>query len=231
MIAIAAFARAQAPVELSYACSQSDIDSFGLSCSPDEPCAVFLELSSAETSGDRIFVTGNLHTETTTLYGILLESDDNGHSWTEPLPRMRAAAIEQIEFLDFAHGWISGESIEPLPRDPFLLITSDGGKTWHKKSIFDDSRFGAIGQFWFDSPTSGRMVVDHSEKHDIYETNTGGESWELEESSNQPVTLKGRRLVADLRLRPDGSVFHLERRGDPQWQALASFKIHIADCR
>ncbi len=231
IIAIAWFAYAQTPVELAYACPAADIDSFGLSCSPDEPCAVLLELSFAETSGARIFVTGNLHTETTTLYGILLASDDGGHTWSEPLPRMRASTIEQIQFLDLAHGWISGQAIEPLPRDPFLLITSDGGNTWIKKPIFDDARFGAIAQFWFESPTAGRLVLEHSEKHDVYRTNTGGESWEREESSGQPVTLKGREAAQEFRLRPDGKVFHLERRADPGWQPVASFKIHVADCK
>jgi photosystem II stability/assembly factor-like uncharacterized protein len=224
-------ALAEAPVTLQYGCPQEDIDSFGLSCAPDEPCAVFLELSSAESAGARMFVTGNLHTKTTTLYGVLLASEDGGETWTEPLPRMRAVSLEQIEFLDLAHGWIAGQTVEPLPRDPFLMITLDGGKSWHRKAIFDDARFGSIAQFWFDSPTSGRLVIDHSGRHDVYQTNTGGEDWEMEQTSNEAITLKGRNLESDLRLRADGKLFHLERRGDPRWDAVASFNIHVADCK
>lgn len=222
---------AQAPVEVQYACPAEDIDSFGLSCAPEEPCPIFLELAAVESAGAKLFVTGNLHTESTTLYGILLASEDGGRTWTEPVPRMRAASFEQIQFIDLAHGWISGQIIEPLPRDPFLLITADGGKTWKQKSVFDDSRFGSIAQFWFDSLDTGRLIVDHSGAHDVYETHTGGESWEMEQSSNQAVTLKGRRLESNLRLRADGKVFHLERRGDGSWEAVTRFKIHVTDCQ
>jgi photosystem II stability/assembly factor-like uncharacterized protein len=222
---------AQAPVQIDYACPAEDVDSFGLSCSPDEPCAIFLELSSVESAGERMFVTGNLHTNRTTLYGVLLSSEDSGKTWAEPLKRLRAASLEQIQFLDLANGWIGGQVIEPLPRDPFFLITTDGGKSWRQRAIFDDSKFGSIAQFWFDSKTTGRLMLDHSGSHDIYETNTGGESWEMKESSSHPVTLKSRGEAATLRLRPDGKLYHLERRGGAAWEPVASFVIHVADCR
>jgi photosystem II stability/assembly factor-like uncharacterized protein len=224
-------ALAQSPVDLVYSCPAEDVDSFGLSCSADEPCPVFLELSSAESAGARMFVTGNLHTERTTLYGVLLQSEDGGKSWSEPLARIRAATLEEIEFLDLAHGWISGQVIEPLPRDPFFLITTDGGKSWRRKAIFDDSRFGSISQFWFDSPSSGEVVLDHSGKREVYATHSSGEGWELEQSTTQAVKLEGRRASDNLRLRADGKMFHLERRGDAAWEEVASFRIHVTDCK
>ena len=116
---------AQTPFHPEYNCPAEDIDSFGLSCSPEEPCAVFLELSAVESTGDKLFVAGNLHTERTTLYGVVLSSDDGGKTWTEPVMRLRAAALEQIQFVDATTGWISGQTIEPLPRDPFMLLTTD----------------------------------------------------------------------------------------------------------
>jgi photosystem II stability/assembly factor-like uncharacterized protein len=222
---------AQTPVAIDYACPPDDINSFGLSCSAEEPCAIFLELSSVESAGERTFVAGNLHTNRTTLYSVLLSSEDSGKTWTEPLKRLRASALEQMQFLDLANGWISGQVIEPLPRDPFFLITSDGGKSWHQRAILDESQFGSIGQFWFDSKTTGRLSLDHSGKHDVYETNTGGESWEMKESSSRPVTLKSRGDTATLRLRPDGKFYHLERRGGAAWEPVASFVIHITDCK
>jgi|SRR5580698_774014 photosystem II stability/assembly factor-like uncharacterized protein len=222
---------AQSPFHLDYACPPEDIDSFGLSCSPEEPCAVFLELSAIESAGDRLFVAGNLHTERTTLYGVLLASDDGGKTWTEPLKRLRAASLEQIQFADPSTGWISGQAIEPLPRDPFLLITTDGGKSWRQRAIFEESQFGSIGQFWFDSKTTGRMQLDHSGRHDVYETNTGGENWEMKESSSRPVVFKGRTEDTTLRLRPDGKLYHVERRGGSSWSPVASFIIHVADCK
>jgi photosystem II stability/assembly factor-like uncharacterized protein len=222
---------AQSPVKIGYACTPEDIDAFGLPCSAEEPCAVFLELSSVEAVGAKIFIAGNLHTERTTLYSVLLVSEDNGATWNEPQKRMRAAALEQIQFVDFANGWISGQIIEPLPKDPFLLITIDGGKTWRQKALFEESRFGSVAQFWFDSRTAGELAIDHSAKHEVYRTNTGGENWELEEVTTQPVHLKSRRENSTWRLRADGKAHHLERRGTTTWEPVASFVIHIADCK
>ena len=42
---------------------------------------------------------------------ILLASDDGGKTWTEPVPRLRAAALDQIQFIDLQTGWISGQNL------------------------------------------------------------------------------------------------------------------------
>lgn len=226
---------AQSPVKVEYSCPPEDIESFGMSCSGEDPCAVFVELTSVEAIGGRWFVAGNLHSESTTLYSVLLQSDDEGKTWTEPIKRVRAAALEQIQFLDFSNGWISGQVIEPLPKDPFLLLTTDGGKTWTQKSMFDESRFGAVAQFWFDTRTTGELVIDHRTgsgiTHEVYETKTGGESWEIKESTNKPVTLKLAKSDARFRLRADGKIFHVEQRGSSKWEPVANFLIHVADCK
>jgi photosystem II stability/assembly factor-like uncharacterized protein len=222
------------PVKVEYTCSPGDVDSFGFSCSPEEPCSVLLELSSVEAVGARLFVAGNLHTASTTMYGILLSSEDGGKSWTEPLKRLRASAFEQVQFLDLSTGWISGESIDPLPRDPFLLITTDGGANWRQKPLLEESRSGFVAQFWFDSPTTGELVLDRRHAggttHEIYQTKTGGESWEMKESSTKPVTLKGRKENS-WRLRADGKIYHLERRGPAAWEPVTSFSILVAECK
>jgi hypothetical protein len=230
LLLAAAALLAQSPFKVEYACTPDDADSFGLSCSPEDPCAVFVELSSAEFVGSRIFVTGNIHTERTTLYGILLASEDGGHSWSEPLPRIRAASIEQIQFFDFSSGWISGQIIEPLPKEPFFLITTDGGKSWRRKPVYDDSRFGSVAQFWFDSKTHGELVIDHGSQHELLETNTGGENWDPRQLTTQAIHLKTPPAAA-WRLRATPDVYHLERRGSPAWEPVASFTIHIADCK
>ena len=83
-------------------------------------------MTAAEAAGNRVLITGNLHTSDTTLFSLLLASDDGGLTWTEPaMPRMRNAALEQIEFWDPQTGWISGESIDPLARES--LFDVDGG--------------------------------------------------------------------------------------------------------
>jgi photosystem II stability/assembly factor-like uncharacterized protein len=239
LLTCALAASAQPAVRVEYACPPEDIDSFGLPCSPEDPCPVFLELSSVDAAGTTLVVAGNLHTERTTLWGILLQSDNGGTTWTEPLKRLRAAAYEQIQFLDFGYGWVSGEIIEPLPKDPFLLLTTDGGKTWRQRALFEDSRFASIAQFWFDSRTVGKLVLDHPQgaarQHEVYETNTGGESWEVSQVSDKPVNLKGVRPrdAAPWRVRADASskTYRLERRGSSSWEPVASFVIHVADCK
>jgi hypothetical protein len=227
---------ADPPVKIEYACPPADIESFGLSCSSEDPCPVFLELSSVDAVGPTVFLAGNLHTQSSTLYAVLLTSEDGGKTWTEPIRRIRAAVLEQIQFLDFANGWISGQAIEPLPRDPFLLLTTDGGKTWRQRAIFEESRFGSVAQFWFESKTVGELVVDHAERsavrHEVLQTNTGGESWEVKESTTKPVTLKTPKEQPIWRVRADGpsKTFHLERRG-ANWELMATFPIHVADCK
>jgi hypothetical protein len=230
LFSLAGWMLAQTPIPLAYDCPADDINGFGLSCAPEEPCAVFLELASIDAKGAKVFLTGNLHTEHTTLYGVLLSSDDGGKTWTEPLKRVRAATLEQIQFVDPSDGFISGEVIEPLPRDPFLLITNDGGKSWSEKPVFEDSQFGSIAQFWFESKTNGSLILDHSGKHELYQTTTSGESWERKESTGKPPALKPREENA-WRLRPDGKVYHVEHREGGSWQPVTSFTIHIADCK
>ena len=223
---------------VNYDCPSEDIEQFGLTCSEDEPCTVLLELASADAEGNRIVVTGNLHTRDATLLSLLLVSDDGGVTWTEPLIRMRNAALEQIEFWDGQTGWVSGESINPLARNPFLLLTTDGGRTWRPKLIVDDEKFGTIAQFHFSSVSNGEVVIDNSTKksvhQELYETQTGGESWELKETANQPFHLKGARTPnqAGYRVRADaaGGAYLLERGGGKNLEKVASFPIHVADC-
>jgi len=201
----------QSPPPVAYDCSPSDIEQFGLNCSEQEPCELLLELTSAAAAGNRILVTGNLHTREATLFSILLASDDGGLTWSEPAPRLRNAALEQIEFWDPQTGWISGESVDPLARNPFLLLTADGGRTWRQKLLLDDEKFGTIAQFHFDSKTSGELILDAGRgktvRQELYSSMTGGESWELKEVSNKPLRLKSARAqgAAGWRVRADAA--------------------------
>src|SRR5579862_4544883 len=88
--------RAQTPLENSgkpmrvvYECTEADTQAAGLGCSEEDPCPVYLELSNVDAVGNKIFVTGNLHTPMATLDSILLASENGGTSWTEPHPRLR----------------------------------------------------------------------------------------------------------------------------------------------
>ena len=231
--------RAQEPFRVDYACAPADIESFGMACSMEEPCAIFLELASVEAVGARLFVSGNLHTATTTLYSILLASDDGGKTWTEAHGRLRAAVLEQIQFVDLERGWVSGQALEPLPRDPFLLATTDGGKIWRQRPVLEDSSFGAVAQFWFESPTAGELVIDRPQgvgaRFARYETRTGGESWTPTETSATPIRLQKAAARPDTgwRVRADApsKTYRIERAGGKTWETVASFVIHVRDCQ
>src|SRR5581483_4322195 len=127
-----------------YQCTTDDAQAAGLTCSEDHPCPVYVELANVESVGNRLFITGNLHTPDTTLLSILLASEDSGATWSEPYDRQRLSGLDQIQFIDFQNGWISGANLAGAPRDPFLLITTDGGKTWRERPVFDESRVASI---------------------------------------------------------------------------------------
>ncbi len=238
-LAVARTLTAQEPVRVAYECTEDDADALGLTCTMEDPCPVFLELSSAEAAGGRLLAAGNLHTKNVTLYGIVLASEDNGATWTEAHERIRAAAVEQIQFLDLQTGWISGESIDPLARNPFFLLTTDGGRTWRQKLVVEDTKYGTIAQFHFDTPSHGELVLDASQgtsvRQELYETMTGGEGWELKEVNRAPIRLKDARAPnqGPLRVRTDAAsgAFIIERGGGKTWNRVASFSIHVADCQ
>jgi photosystem II stability/assembly factor-like uncharacterized protein len=217
-------------------CSAEDAEAVGLACSEDDPCPVFLELSAVEGFGANVFVTGNLHTRDTTISGLMLASADNGKTWSEPVKRIRAAELDQIEFADPQHGWAAGVKVNPLPRDPFLLVTVDGGQMWHPVPLFSEPLLGSIQQFWFDSANHGQMVVDRSQgqtkRYELYQSTTGGETWILKETSEQampvakaPSENQNWRAVAN----PDS--YSVDQRTATGWETLAVFAIHAGDCK
>jgi len=230
---------AQSPYRIPYTCTDEDMDAFGLTCSSKEPCPVYAELSTVEFLSGRLFVTGNLHTVSATLYGLLLVSDDGGKTWTEPLKRERWTSYELMQFADLEHGWVSGVVVQPLPKDPFLLLTSDAGKTWRQRPLFEESRFGSIHQLWFDTAKSGELVLDRSqgtiERYERYESQSGGESWELKETASKPMKLAKAKPPENptWRLRADSAskTYRLEQRTSQGFATNATFEIHVADCK
>ncbi len=246
-IAVAAFCRAAQPLvndgkpmRVPFACSEEDIQASGLECTSEEPCAVFLELAGLEIAGSKIFLAGNVHTATTTLAAILLASDDDGKTWAEPHGRIRFAGLDQIQFFDFERGWVAGQQLHTMPRDPFFLLTTDGGKSWRQRPVFGDSQPGSIEQFWFDSRADGVVIIDRTQasetgaRYSIYETMTGGESWMIRQVSARPLKLKraagqnpDRRIRADAKTRS----FVVERRQGERWQPLGNFLVETDSCR
>jgi hypothetical protein len=228
---------AEDALRVEYACPPADIEKFGLTCSEDEPCDVFLELASVEGVGSTIFAAGNLHTVVTTISSILLMSADGGKTWTEPSPRIQAAALDQIQFPDLQHGWVSGVALEPLARDPFFLMTADSGKTWRSRPLFNETRYGSIQQFWFDSAKSGQLIFERSPgSYETYETSTGGDVWTIVGSGSKTVRLakSPAKDSATWRVRSDAAskTNRIERRNARGgWEVMASFAVRAGVCK
>jgi photosystem II stability/assembly factor-like uncharacterized protein len=226
------------PMRVPFECTEADTQAASLNCSEEEPCAVFLELSNVEAAGNKIFLTGNLHTSTTTLYSILLATEDAGKIWNEPHPRIRFAGLDQIQFIDFQNGWISGANLQSTPRDPFILLTTDGGKTWRERPIFEETRVAAIERFWFESVEKGSLLIDarlDNNLHELYETRTGGESWSMKQASASPIPSPPAKdaKTSGWRVRANAAThsFDLEKSDGARWQKVASFLVNVGACK
>jgi len=226
------------PMRVPYRCTNEDIRWAGMSCSDQEPCPVYLELTGVESAGNRLFAPGDIHTQTVTLYAVLLASEDAGSTWREVLPRIRGAGLDRIQFADLLNGWVTGEALSPLPQDPFLLITSDGGKSWRQHPLFAESRVGSIQEFGFNSKRDGGLVFDRgkgggSERYERYQSTDAGETWALKEASREPIRLKDPAgLPPSWRVQADGptQAFRIERQQAGRWAPVASFAVNLGIC-
>ena len=234
----AVLANSGQPIRVPFACTNDDMEWAGLSCSEEDPCPAYLELAAAESAGNRIFLAGNIHSSSSTLYSLLLASDDAGKTWTEPYDRMRGNVLDRIQFIDLENGWVAGQVLVPVPQDPFLLITSDSGKTWRKRPIFSENRAGTISDFWFGSRTAGTLLIDRSQsgeegRYELYESMTGGESWMLREVNEKPIRMRRPEPGATWRIHPDApsKSFRIEKRQADKWVTLASFLVAVAPCK
>ena len=232
------------PMLLPFRCTEDDIQWAGMSCSADEPCPVYLELAAVESGvppgPGRIFAAGNIHASDVTLYSVLLASEDAGHTWREAYERIRGASLDHIQFFDAELGWISGQALSPLPQDPFLLLTSDGGKKWRQRVIFSESRVGSIQQFQIGAKDSGSLIIDRGPgaeggRYELYESPDAGETWTIRETSDRPFQLKPSpaALPSEWRARADGPTqsFHLERRQGERWVPVAAFAVKLGACQ
>lgn len=230
------------PMSVGFTCTAEDIQAAGLTCSEQEPCPVYLELTGVESIGSRIFLTGNLHSPVVTLDSELLGSADGGRTWRELHQRIRSASLDRIQFVDAQTGWASGELTSPLPQDPFLLLTTDGGETWRERPVFGEDaedHLGAVQQFWFADRSIGSLIIDRgqgsdSDEYELYESANGGESWNIKQSSAKPLRL--RAAAGDSsgwRLRADRATesFQVEHRQGSEWRAVASFLVRAGACK
>ena len=227
------------PMLLPFQCSEEDIHAAGLACSEDDPCQIYLELAAASPAATRIFAAGNIHGQTATLHSVLLGSEDSGHTWREAYERIRGAGLDHIQFIDADNGFATGLSVSPLPQDPFLLITHDGGKTWRQSMIFGESRIGSIQQVIFDDVKSANLIIDRGlgsdgDRYELYGSQDGGDSWTIKQTSVTPLRLKSAPAAnPDWRIRADAATksFHIEHRQGARWTTEGAFGVRLGVCK
>lgn len=227
-----ACAQDSALVKVAFTCDDDQLTLAGMSCSDSTPCPIYLELTSVSGKGPKIAIAGNLHGASTTLFSILLTSDDGGTTWKEPAVRIPGAALEQVQLLDSTHGWAAGETQVPLTRDPFFLIMTPG-EAWDQKPLGEEGSPGAVQRFWFDTPDHGELIVDTGQ-YSLYETHDGGEAWKVVSTTKQAPKLKSAPTVEniDYRVSTDNKShsYILEKREGEKWNKIASFPVQIASC-
>jgi photosystem II stability/assembly factor-like uncharacterized protein len=225
------------PMRIPFACSEDDMQFAGMSCSEEQPCAIYLELTAVAANSSKILVSGNLHTNSATVYSVLLQSDDSGSTWKEPAARVRGSALDQLQFFDGLHAWAAGETQYPLLRDPFFLVTTDGGASWRQRPVSDDGGPGSVQSFSFDSLQHGDLIVDagktsSSGRYVSYESQTGGESWMVRSTVSQLP--RARVAAADPAWRlvtgKNAEAWQVEKKEGSQWSSAASFLIEVAKC-
>ena len=228
------------PLRVEAVCTEDDIQSLGLGCTTAQPCPIYLELSALDTGANRIVVAGNLHTDTATLASVLLASEDGGTSWTEPHPRIRNGSLDQAHFFDLQTGWVSGQIVGALARDPFLLLTTDGGKTWRQRAVLSEPGPGTIELFGFESATAGPVLVDRGPgaeggRYAVLETRTGGESWSIRSVGREKPALALRAAAnAAWRLQAHAATrsYRVERKeASGKWTPVAGFLVNAGQCK
>jgi hypothetical protein len=228
------------PIRIPFACHDDDINSLGMTCTIEDPCAVYMELAAVYGLNSRIYLAGNLHNGSSTMYSVLLVSEDNGKTFVEAFDRVRTGGLDYIQFIDNDTGWVGGGLLLALPRDPFLLLTTDGGKSWRQRPVFSESRIGTIDQVAFQSKTAGMLLIDRGQgadgggRYEKYETMTGGDSWMVREVSARPIPIKAPPPpAADWRLQADPKLkaHSVERKVGERWQRVAAFQIQVGECK
>ena len=159
-------------------------------------------------------------------------------TWTESHKRIPGAVLDAIQFFDFETGWINGHILQTTPKDAFFLLTTDGGKTWRRRDVTGESRTGAVDQFWFDSRQHGLATIDRVRaaegfRYELWESQTGGESWSVRQVDAQPIAFTKPPRESILRIRTDAKaqVHRLERRDGAKWVPVAAFQIAAGECR
>jgi photosystem II stability/assembly factor-like uncharacterized protein len=229
-----------APLKITFDCDPERLQELGLVCLEDEPCIVYTEFTAVQAEASRILLAGNLHTESATAASLLLMSEDGGATWTEPYARVRMGSLEQIQFASAPNsanasqtGWVSGQIVQSLSRDPFFLVTKDGGKTWRRRSIYSEPTIATLEGFRFDGAQNGEAILSTEGHSQRWLTRNAGDTWQMSESSTTKMAAPPAPTPdATWRIRSDAKLkaHVVEHRQGQRFSAVSSFLIESARC-
>jgi len=223
------------PIRIPFACIEEDLQAVGMACTETSPCPVYLELNAAAANGTKLVVAGDFHSTNATIQSVLLVSPDSGATWKEPVQRIRGAALDLAQFADGDHAFAAGETQYPLPRDPFFLISTDGGQFWRNRPVGEEDSPGSVVSFSFDTPTHGDLVIDagttaEGGRYLGYETRTGGDTWMARSRVREQPRIRPRIENTRVQESKDGRSWVIERRSGDTWLPIASFLVDAATC-
>lgn len=228
------------PLVLPLECWEEALLRAGLVCNDVTPCSLVMELVAIGALGDTVFVMGNVHADAGTVSSVILSSDDGGQTWTEPLGRIPGGSLEVFRTVDAKHGWIGGQQWEADSSPvPFLLSTRNGGKRWTDRYLWEeDDRNGMVLEFDFENPRHGFLIIERTntdvDPYELYETMTGGSSWNIREVTNEEPTIPFDPVQADdkWRLRSEASsgAYWMEKKEGNDWKPVASFAPKVGTC-
>src|SRR5262245_47388617 len=76
------------PIGIPFACTETDMSTFGMTCTEDDPCPIYTEITGVQPVGVQLFLTGNFHNGASTMYSLFLASEDTGKTWYEAHERV-----------------------------------------------------------------------------------------------------------------------------------------------
>ncbi len=213
----------------------------GLSCGESRPCPVYLEWIASAATNDAVFLGGATFTRESTLSSALVASFDGGENWQEVFPRIGAASIEFVQFADKDHGWAAGQQLDQNGSFlPFVLLTTDGGKKWRKRNLWDPDEFrsGLPIAMSFRNAEIGELLIERgalaADPYERFETRNGGRVWSLRGiTSTRPRLRKPIPNPASARWRiaeADSGGYAIETQDDSGWSAVQTFASDLGEC-
>jgi photosystem II stability/assembly factor-like uncharacterized protein len=135
-------------------------------------------------------------------------------------------------FADAMTGWISGQVYQSLLKDPYFLVTRDGGKTWRRRPIYSESTVATIEDFKFEGPREGTVITAAGGRRQRWVTHNGGDVWQITETLDRKPAALGGVVESAYKVRTDARLKAqvVERKEGTRATTVAAFAVEAARC-